>query len=632
MLRTVLRYEAGRARRLLGSAAPLTRQLPLQPRIAVCGFAAGGMAALDAIEAAKYDVLAAEVPAPPAAPRRAPGRCAGDGIDQEGGVNTETAYRACEEITRREAKNFAYGIRLLRVPERHALSSGLRPGPADRRHRRRRGRPGAEARRAGAGPSEPRTRSTPGSDDPVLVAVAAAASRYQLPLGAFGELIDGCENDVRGTSYDTFDDLVVYCRLVAGSIGRLSLAVFGATDPHAVQLADDLGVALQLTNILRDVVEDRGNGRVYLPAADAIDGRLPTRPQRAARADAGRAGRLRVRAGHEWFERGLQLLPLLDRRSRACVGAMAGIYHRLLAAHRARPHAGDAAAGSPCPRPREGLDRRQEPGRSPTVSRPTRRGRRRGTGRDHRRARRWPTPEPRSRSSSGAAGSGGLTWSFQRNGLSFDNGQHVFLRCCTAYLRFLDRIGARDAVHLQPRLDVPVLAPDGDPGLHRPRLAAARRCTSLGSLARYRHLDAARPAPAGLARAGLAPARPRRPCARHGHLRRLALAGTARAPWRSTASGTSSRCRPSTSRPPRPRWRSPSRCSAPASSIRPTPATSGGRRCRSTELHGDVRGPRARRGGGGDRSSGPRSQQVAALDGERARGRDRRAEFTAPTR
>src|SRR5665213_2936405 len=56
---------------------------------------------------------------------------------------------------------------------------------------------------------------------------------------------------------------------------------------------------------------------------------------------------------------------------------------------------------------------------------------------------------------------GGLTWSFQRNGLSFDNGQHVFLRCCTAYLRFIDRIGARDTVFLQPRLDIPVISPDG---------------------------------------------------------------------------------------------------------------------------------------------------------------------------
>jgi hydroxysqualene dehydroxylase len=82
---------------------------------------------------------------------------------------------------------------------------------------------------------------------------------------------------------------------------------------------------------------------------------------------------------------------------------------------------------------------------------------------------------------------GGLTWSFQRNGLSFDNGQHVFLRCCTAYLRFLHRIGARDAVYLQPRLDIPVLSPDGTrASISRGSLRAPLHLTS--SLIRYRHL------------------------------------------------------------------------------------------------------------------------------------------------
>ncbi len=243
-------------------------------------------------------------------------------------MNTESAYRACEEITRREAKNFGYGIRLLRVPERHALSSVY-----------------ALARRIddiGDGTAPPvqkltelehvRTSLHPidtESDDPVLVAVAAATRRYQLPLSAFDELIEGCENDVRGTSYATFGDLVAYCRLVAGSIGRLSLAVFGATDPTAAELADDLGVALQLTNILRDVVEDRTNGRVYLPAADAIAVGCPPdlSGDDAALTD---LVAFECARAHEWFERGLELLPLLDRRSRACVGAMAGIYYRLL--------------------------------------------------------------------------------------------------------------------------------------------------------------------------------------------------------------------------------------------------------------------------------------------------------------
>ena len=88
--------------------------------------------------------------------------------------------------------------------------------------------------------------------DPVLIALRDAATRFAIPLAAFGELIDGCEADVRGTTYATFDDLEHYCRCVAGSIGRLSLGVFGCQDVAvASPLADALGVALQLTNILR---------------------------------------------------------------------------------------------------------------------------------------------------------------------------------------------------------------------------------------------------------------------------------------------------------------------------------------------------------------------------------------------
>ena len=105
-----------------------------------------------------------------------------------------------------------------------------------------------------------------------------------------------------------------------------------------MELADDLGVALQLTNILRDVVEDRGNGRVYLPAADAIAVGCPPDLSGSEAALAELVAFECARA-HEWFERGLQLLPLLDRRSRACVGAMAGIYYRLLVHIERDPHA-----------------------------------------------------------------------------------------------------------------------------------------------------------------------------------------------------------------------------------------------------------------------------------------------------
>ncbi|MFZ2057804.1 MAG: squalene/phytoene synthase family protein [Acidimicrobiales bacterium] len=244
-------------------------------------------------------------------------------------MNTEIAYDFCEAVTHREAKNFAYGIRLLRKPERRALSAVYalarriddigdgQGAPADKLT-------GLQAVRKSIDPIDQL------AADPVLVAVADAARRYRLPMSCFGEIIDGCEMDVTGTSYETIDDLVGYCRMVAGSVGRLSLAVFGSRDlERAVPLADALGVALQLTNILRDVVEDRCAGRVYLPSDDAesvgcaadLTGPAPEIARLVA-LECGRAD--------QWFAEGLRLLPLLDGRSRACVAAMAGIYRRLL--------------------------------------------------------------------------------------------------------------------------------------------------------------------------------------------------------------------------------------------------------------------------------------------------------------
>ncbi|HET7305165.1 MAG TPA: presqualene diphosphate synthase HpnD [Segeticoccus sp.] len=254
----------------------------------------------------------------------------------------EDAYARCEQITRTEARNFSYGIRLLPPVKRRALSAVY-----------------AFARRIddigdGDLPTEEKTRRLDRArhqldhldaaiDDPVLVALCDAAQRLPIPLPAFGELIDGCQADVDGTRYETFEETVRYCRCVAGSIGRISLGVYDP--PRRVQaepLADTLGLALQLTNILRDLREDRLNGRVYLPQEDldrfgctlqvGPDGTLQDPPDRftaLVRFEAERAER--------WYAEGLRLLPLLDRRSAACTAAMAGIYRRLLAQIAADP-------------------------------------------------------------------------------------------------------------------------------------------------------------------------------------------------------------------------------------------------------------------------------------------------------
>jgi phytoene synthase len=250
--------------------------------------------------------------------------------------DVRAAYEHCEQITKAQARNFSYGIVLLPGDKRRALSAvyafarriddigdGDLP-PDDKLAALAQARGQVTALSSGA----------PAPQDPVLLALADAATRFAIPMPAFGELIDGCEADVRGTTYRTFDELEHYCRCVAGSIGRLSLGVFGSADPSAAApLADALGVALQLTNILRDIREDLGNGRVYLPADDLARfgcTLAPGDPLPGDTAGLERVIRFEAERARGWYAIGLRLMPMLDWRSAASAGAMAGIYLRLL--------------------------------------------------------------------------------------------------------------------------------------------------------------------------------------------------------------------------------------------------------------------------------------------------------------
>ena len=236
------------------------------------------------------------------------------------------AYRHCEALTRAHAANFYYGIRLLPAPKRRAMCAvyafarrvddiGDGDDPADRKL----------VLLAAAGEE---LQHENGSQ--LRLALGDAERRFDLPRDALLDLIAGVEMDVRGEHYVTFDELVVYCRRVAGTIGRLCLAIFGSTDPaRAAPLAEDLGVAMQLTNILRDVREDLDRGRVYLPAEDrhrfGCGDLLAASPDAFAQLISFEVARTR-----EWFDRGLGLLELVDVRSGSCVSAMTGIYRRIL--------------------------------------------------------------------------------------------------------------------------------------------------------------------------------------------------------------------------------------------------------------------------------------------------------------
>jgi 15-cis-phytoene synthase len=262
-------------------------------------------------------------------------------------MTTEEAYEYCREITRVEARNFYYGFVLLPATRRagiHAAYAFSRrcddsvdgDDPMDDKLaavalRRQ------ELARCYAG--------DPPADDAVLVALADAVRRFAIPREHLEHLLDGVEWDLRITRYADFPALEAYCDRVAGAVGLVSLHVFGFTDPAAPEHARDLGVALQLVNIMRDVAEDADRGRIYLPQdelrahgvsdEEVLDGVASDRFRALMRDQGARA--------HRYFARGERLLPLLDRRARMCVAILSGLYREILKDIEARDY--DVFAG-----------------------------------------------------------------------------------------------------------------------------------------------------------------------------------------------------------------------------------------------------------------------------------------------
>jgi phytoene synthase len=236
-------------------------------------------------------------------------------------VIVEAAYDEVERLTRREARNFAYGIRVLPRDQRRAISAvyafarrvdDVADGPLPVGEKRDR----LEALHA-ALESDPA--------DSTLIALADARTRYGIPDRSLHDLVDGGLQDTERVRYPDFAALHDYCRHVAGAVGVACVAVYGSAD---VERAETLGVALQLINIMRDVREDWELGRVYLPqdelAAygvtedDIAAGRLTSEWRALMAFQASRA--------RAYLEEGLGLLESLDSRSAACVSTFAGLY------------------------------------------------------------------------------------------------------------------------------------------------------------------------------------------------------------------------------------------------------------------------------------------------------------------
>jgi phytoene synthase len=180
------------------------------------------------------------------------------------------------------------------------------------------------------------------SENPAFSGTRDATRRFGIPLHLLDELVDGVTMDLdRAQSgapdtYANFDELYRYCYLVASVVGLVSIRIFGYADPQAEKLAEETGIAFQLTNILRDVAEDAERNRVYLPVedlaahgltAEAILRRTPNAPpsvaERALLAEY-------TRRAEDYYRSAEALLPLIDRESRPALWVLVTIYHGLL--------------------------------------------------------------------------------------------------------------------------------------------------------------------------------------------------------------------------------------------------------------------------------------------------------------
>ena len=256
------------------------------------------------------------------------------------------AYSVCKGITRSAAKNFYYAFTVLPRRKRDALCAvyafmrqcdDITDDPSlplperrqkleswlDSLHRAQQGHP---------------------TDDAVLLALTDAQRRYSIPAGLLDELAQGTAMDLDQPEiaeqpatpsvieYKTFEDLRLYCYRVASVVGLVCIHIFGYRDPAAEPLAERCGLAFQLTNIIRDVKEDAGLGRIYLPeedlatfsvsAADLLGTPDPARLRPVLALEADRA--------REFYQSGEELIPYISEDSQPALWVLITIYRTLL--------------------------------------------------------------------------------------------------------------------------------------------------------------------------------------------------------------------------------------------------------------------------------------------------------------
>lgn len=340
-LRRLIEFETARARELLESGGELLGGVGGRLRLEVALFRRGGLAACDALARAEYAV-AAGAPRVETRDRLAiVVRGLRDAVTArswdpagEGTLDPRVrkAYEHCAAIVRRSGSSFSAAFWMLPAPRRRALhavyafcrlADDIADDPSiagDRLALIARWRSELEAAYLGK------------SEHPVGIALGDAVHRFRLPQEVFEDLLLGVESDLRAEPFERFEDLRRYCYRVASTVGILVVNLLGARGPRVREWAETLGIAVQLTNVLRDVGNDAASGRIYLPQEDLV--RFGVRPETLLAGEGGDALRLLLAYEAErarlFYERADALLPVVERRRLRPALAMGAIYRALL--------------------------------------------------------------------------------------------------------------------------------------------------------------------------------------------------------------------------------------------------------------------------------------------------------------
>lgn len=247
-------------------------------------------------------------------------------------VEIKSAYSKCESITKENASNFYYAFRTLPKKKRLAiyatyafcrLCDDIADGNLPLTQKKNlliQVRTDLLNKKSGL------------VSDPVFIALYDTISTFNIPRSYFEQVIDGVEMDLTINRYTTFEDLRTYCYRVASVVGLISIEIFGYTNPKARRYAIDLGIGMQLTNILRDIREDFTNGRIYLPMDELERFKYSKHDLNDNIINESFKNLLafQIDRARSYFDSGTNLIPLVSPSSKVCLSMLHGVYSRIL--------------------------------------------------------------------------------------------------------------------------------------------------------------------------------------------------------------------------------------------------------------------------------------------------------------